>query len=169
MINESKYNIDLIMTKKDDGDSKNSTKCWICDNGYVDGDVKVKDHCHVTGKYRGSTHRDCNIKVKLIHKIPVVFHNLKNYNYRLVMQELGKFNFEINVITNRLEKYMSFVVNNKLAFIDSFRFLSSSLDILVKNLGKDDFKYLTQEFHSDVLDFVKQKGFYPYQYTSGFE
>ena len=54
------------------------------------------------------------------------------------MQELGKFNFKINVITDGLEKYMSFNINNKLMFIDSFQFLSSLLDGLVKNLGKND-------------------------------
>ena len=53
------------MTKKDDEDFKHSTKCWICDIAYVDYDVKVRDYCHVTGKYRGSAHRDCNIKVQL--------------------------------------------------------------------------------------------------------
>ena len=37
---------------------------WICDNDYADGDVKVRDHCHIIGKYRGSAHRDCNVKVK---------------------------------------------------------------------------------------------------------
>ena len=64
---------------------------------------------------------------------------------------------------------MSFNINNKLAFIDSFQFLSSLLDSLVKNLSKDNFKYLSQEFGSDVLDLVKQKGFYPYEYMSSFE
>ena len=62
------------------------------------------------------------------------------------MQELGKLNLKINVISNGLEKYMIFTVNNKLSFIDNFQFLTSSLDSLVKNSGKDDFKYLTQEF-----------------------
>ena len=85
------------------------------------------------------------------------------------MQELGKFDFKINVIPNRLEKYMIFSINNKLVFIDSFQFLSSSLDGLVKNLDKDDFKYLSQEFDNDVLDVVKQNGFYPYEYMSSFE
>ena len=55
-------------------------------------------------------------------KIPVVFRNLKNYDSHLIMQELGKFNFEINVIPNRLDKYMSFSINNKLSFIDRFQF-----------------------------------------------
>ena len=85
------------------------------------------------------------------------------------MQELSKFNLNTNVIPNGLEKYMSFSINNKLSFIDSFQFLSSSLDSLVKNLDKDDFKYLSQEFDNNVLDIVKQKGFYSYEYMSDFE
>ena len=85
------------------------------------------------------------------------------------MQELGKFSLKINVIPNGLEKYMSFSINDKLSFIDSFQFLSSSLDSLVKNIAKDDFKYLSQEFDNNVLDLVKQKGFYPYEYMRDFQ
>ena len=73
------------MTKKNYDDYKNSTKYWICDINYVDGDVNVRDHCHITGKYRGSAQRCCNIKVKLNHKIPIVFYNLKHYGSRLIM------------------------------------------------------------------------------------
>ena len=58
---------------------------------------------------------------------------------------------------------MSFIVNNKLSFVDSFQFLISSLDSLVKNFDKGDFKYLNQEFDNNVLDLVKQKGFHPYE------
>ena len=99
----------------------------------------MRNHCHITRKYRGSENRDCNINVKLDHKIPVVFHNLKSYDSHLIMQELDKFNLKVNVISNGLEKYMSLSIINKLRFIDSFQFLSSSLDILVKNFGKDNF------------------------------
>ena len=70
------------------------------------------------------------------------------------MQELGKFNVKINVIPNRLEKYMSFTNNNKLSFTDNFQFLSSSLDSLVKNLSKDDFKCLIQELDNNILDLI---------------
>ena len=86
MIEESKncsdvmkkhFNKELVMTKKDNEDFENLTRCWICDTDYIDNGVKVRDHCHITGKYRGYAHRDCNINVKLNHKIPVVFHNLK--------------------------------------------------------------------------------------------
>ena len=64
---------------------------------------------------------------------------------------------------------MSFSINNKLSFIDSFQFLSSSLDSLVKNIAKEDFKYLRQEFDNNLLDLVKEKGFYSYEYMSNFE
>ena len=64
---------------------------------------------------------------------------------------------------------MGFNVNNKLVFIDSFQLLSSSLESLVKSLGKNNFKYLSLKFDSDILDLVKQKGSYPYEYMRGFE
>ena len=79
------------MSKEDDEHLWKSTKCWICDNSYVDSDVK--DHCYITGKCRICTNRDCNTKVKLNHKILIVFHNLKNYDSHLNMQELQKFSF----------------------------------------------------------------------------
>ena len=82
------------------------------------------------------------------------------------MPELGKFDLRINVMPNKLENCMSYSINNKLGFIDSFQFLSSSLDSLVKNLNKDHFKYLSEEIDNNVLGLVKQKGFYPYEYMS---
>ena len=81
------------------------------------------------------------------------------------MQELGIFSLKISVIPNGLEQYMSFT---KLNFIDSFQFLRPSLGSVVKNLNKDDFKYLSQEFDNNTLDIVKQKGFYLY-FMSNFE
>ena len=85
------------------------------------------------------------------------------------MQELGKFNFKINITPNGIEKYMSFSINNKINFINSFQFFSSSLNSLVKNLGKADYNYLSQEFDNEVLYLTKRKGFYPYENMSGFE
>ena len=64
---------------------------------------------------------------------------------------------------------MSFIINNKLSFVDSFPFPSSSLNSLVKKLSKHDFKNLSQEFVNNVLDLIKQKGFYPYEYINDFE
>ena len=71
------------------------------------------------------------------------------------MQELNKFNLKLNVIPNGLEKYLRFSINNKLIFIDSFQFRSSSFDSLVRNLIKDGSKYLSQEFENNVLDLIK--------------
>ena len=104
------------MTKEDNEDFKNFTKCWICYNDYIDTDVKVTHHCHITAKFRGTAYRDCNTNLKLNHKISIVFYNLKNYD------SFGKFNCKISVILNGLEKYMSFTINNKSSFIDSFHF-----------------------------------------------
>ena len=166
MIEECKYCSDvmkkhfykeLVVTKKDNKFFENSTKCWIWDDDYIDNDAIVRDYFHITGKYSAFSLRDCNINVKFNHKIPFVFHNLKNYDSHLIMQELGKLNLAINVISYELEKYMIFSINSKLSFIDSFQFLSSSLGSLGKNLAKDDFKYLSQELSNNVLDLVKQK------------
>ena len=177
MIKENKYcsdvmkkhfNKELVMTKKDNEDFENSTKGSIYENNCI-VDIKARDYSHITGKYRGSAHRDCNINVKLSHKFSVVFHNLKNYDLHLVMQEPGKFNLKINSIPNGFEKYMSFSINSILSFIDSFQFLSSLLDNLIKTLNKDDFKRLSQKFDNNVLDLVKQKGFYSYEYMSDFQ
>ena len=143
------------MAKEGNEDFKSSNKCWICDNGYVDNDVKVRDHCHITEKYRGFAHGDCNISLKLNQKVPVVFNNLQIYDSHLIMQKLGKVNLKLDIIPNELEKYMSFTINNKLSFIDTFQFLSSTLDSLIENLCKKDFKYLNQEFDNSVLDLVR--------------
>ena len=94
MIEESKYCSEVIeknfdkelkMTKTDNEDFNNSAKGWICGSTSVNGDLKVRDHCHITGKFRSSAHRDCNVNVKLNHKISNVSHNLKIYDSYLIM------------------------------------------------------------------------------------
>ena len=85
------------------------------------------------------------------------------------MDELNKFVFKIIAIPNGLEKYMSISLDIKLVFTDRFRYLSSSLDSLVKNIGEISFSLLSQEFDSEVLDLVKQKEFHLYEYMSRFE
>ena len=69
---------------------------------------------------------------------------------------------------NGLHKYMRFSLDNNLVMIDGFQFLSSSLDSLVKNLCESDCMHLSQEFDSEVLDLVRQKGFYSYKYMCDF-
>ena len=85
------------------------------------------------------------------------------------MQEISKFDVEISVIPNGLEKYIAFTINKNLVFIDSIQFMNSSLDSLIKNLSDNDFKYLSQEFSNISLKLVKQKGVCPHEYNDSFE
>ena len=80
------------------------------------------------------------------------------------MQEIGKFDQEISVIPNNMEKYMAFFLGKHLRFIDSFQFMSSSLESLVKNISPCDMKYTLQEFQNEKLELMKRKGVYPYDY-----
>ena len=64
---------------------------------------------------------------------------------------------------------MAFTINRNLIFIDSMQFVNSSLDSLVKNLSDNDFKYLSEEFSSDLLKLVKEKGVYPYEYMNSYK
>lgn len=88
------------------------------DQTFVENDVKVKDHCHITGEYKDAAYRDHNFNASLNHEIPIAFHNLKNYDVHLIMQELGKLNFRIYVIPNGLEKFMALVFLIASNFLD---------------------------------------------------
>ena len=73
------FNKPLVMTEDDEMRFKLMDKCHICSEKYTDKDVCVRDHCHITGKFRGSAHQECNLKLRIKPenlKIPVVFHNL---------------------------------------------------------------------------------------------
>ena len=85
-----------------------SNSYWICEKLIDNDDKKVRDHCHVTGKFRGAAHWSCNINLQLTKKVPVIFHNLRGYDSHLIFNELDKFDVKINVIPSGLEKYMAF-------------------------------------------------------------
>ena len=82
----------------------------------------------------------------------------------MIFKEISKFNCKVSVIPNGLEKYTSFTLNDDIVFIDSMLFMKSSLDKLVRNLGNEDFKYLSEEFSGEKLELLKKKGIYPYEY-----
>ena len=161
------FNKNLVMTADEKEKFERSTICWICGALIENEDNKVRDHCHITGKYRGSSHWKCNITLKVSKKLVVIFHNLRGYDSHLTFKELSKFNCTVDVIPNGLEKYMSFTLNKNIIFIDSMLFMNSSLDKLVKNLN--DFKYLSTEFKGEQLELVKKKGVYPYEYMNSFK
>ena len=70
--------------------------CWICDGLFDVADEKVRDHCHVTGKYSGDVHWNCNVNLKMSKKILVMFHNLETYDSHLIIKEVSKFNVKVN-------------------------------------------------------------------------
>ena len=109
--------------------------CQICSKLIENSDDKVRDHCHISGKYRGAAHWGSDINLKATKIFPVIFHNLKGYESHLIFKELNRFNMKISVIPNGLEKYMAFTINKNLVFIDSMQFMNSSFDKLIKILN----------------------------------
>ena len=93
------FNKPLIMTSENELDFRNSTTCYICEKKYSDKDKPVRDHCHITGKYRGSAHNSCNLQLRFDPdkiKIPVIFHNLKGYDSHFIIKKLGKILIEVS-------------------------------------------------------------------------
>ena len=171
-----------------------ATKCWICKGEFNDTvdekgyrkNEKVKDYCHYTGRFRGAAHNSCNLKYKKPKFIPVVFHNLSGYDSHLFIKNLGYTAGNIDCIPNNEEKYISFTKNivtgsytnkegktkpikHKIRFIDSFKFMSTSLDSLVNNLPDDAFNNLEGCYKGEKLSLVKRKGVYPYEYMNSLE
>ena len=90
---KKRFNKPLVMTEDDEMCFKLMDKCHICGEKYTDKDVRVGDHCHITGKFRGSTHQECNLKLRIkpeCLKILVIFHNLRDYDSHFIMQQIGK-------------------------------------------------------------------------------
>ena len=103
---KDQFNKNLIMTEEEECLFQQNNTFWICKKLIDNEDEKVRDHCHITGKFRGSAHWDCNINFQLTKKISVIFHNLKGYDSHLIFSELHQFNLKVDVIPNGLEKYM---------------------------------------------------------------
>jgi len=171
---------------------KESERCHICLKPFGDFENrKVRDHCHYTGLYRGAAHNNCNMKYRIPDFVPIAFHNLSGYDAHLFIKELGKwFNKDdIGVIAENKEKYISFSVKIpvklagvtdkngeqvvkkiQLRFIDSCRFMASSLDKLAGNLDYDQCKNLRQFYkYEEHIKLMRRKGVYPYEYVDSWE
>ena len=186
MMDESTICKDELKQKLDEIPNKIIPYCYICKDKSDAISEKVRDHCHVTGKYRGAAHKNCNLNFQITNKIPVIFHNLRGYDSHFIIQEIGEIikkhkyteigkdgkekvkQMNINVIPNNMEKYLAIMLGNHLTFIDSFQFMSSSLDKLVSNLPKDLFTFTSERFKGDKLDLMTRKGVYPYDYMDNF-
>ena len=186
--------VEIIFGSDELGQFNDATKCWICKGEFDDTadekgyrkNEKVKDHCHYTGSFRGAAHNSCNLKYKKPKFIPVVFHNLSGYDSHLFIKNLGYTAGNIDCIPNNGEKYISFTKNivtgsytnkegktkpikHKIRFIDSFKFMSTSLDSLVNNLPEEAFNNLEGCYKEEKLSLVKRKGVYPYEYMDSLE
>ena len=161
---------DIIMTQEDVENFENNKICRFCEKEILSD--KVRDHCHLTGKYRGPAHNTCNINVKQKDSnfIPFAFHNFSNYDCHMFFKrlvDLKKDKVKFKIIPKTNEKYIA-VKYGCIRFIDSYRFLPESLDKLVKNLDQNDFKILKKEF-PDKWQYLNEKLAYPYEYFNNID
>lgn len=173
----------MKMTDKNNTCFKEATSCYLCKKPFMEGDelqklkkserdeqVKVHNHCHLTGKILGAAHVSCNLNYAVPHHIPVIFHNLAGYDMHHLLQSLATFKtHKLSVIARTSERYTSLTLNS-LRFIDSMQFLNASLDTLVSNLvkeGTDKFKITRQYIIKDnEFNLLLRKGVYPYDYMT---
>lgn len=166
----------IVMTDEDTRVFNEATHCYVSDEE-LRGD-SVRDHCHVTAKYRGAAHNACNLNLKHRERIPVFVHNLRGYDAHLIVSSIAKMKSKkINCIPQNHEKYISFSLE-KLEFINTFQFLSTSLGKLIENVAVEwleKFYHLpsyAEMFHPGKtckkLSLLSRKGVYPYRYIHSF-
>ena len=170
----------LRLTRAEQKSFEEATICHICSKK-LEKD-KVRDHCHFTGKYRGAAHNKCNLECRKPKVLPVIFHNLQGYDAHLFIKQLAKLEGKLDCIPSTEEKYISFSkhikvgefkdvggnvfpVTFEIRFIDSFKFLQTSLANLVSNLSPNDFINTKHVFKSNT-SLLTRKGVYPYDYVS---
>ena len=87
--------------------------CHICKEKFCDdkNKKKVKDHCHLSGKFRGAAHSGCNLRYKVPKEILIVSHNSSTYDYHFVIKKLAEeFKGEFECLGEIAEKYITFSV-----------------------------------------------------------
>ena len=176
--------ISLRLTRQEQISFDKAETCHICKKELLSD--KVRDHCHFTGQYRGAAHNSCNLQCKKPMILPVIFHNLQGYDAHLFIKQLAYLPGELNCIPSTEEKYISFSKKIKvdeyksrrtgemvslyfeIRFIDSLKFLQTSLANLVGNLQPEDF-HNTKEIFKENVNLLTRKGVYPYDYVSSME
>ncbi|XP_051157441.1 uncharacterized protein LOC127279246 [Leptopilina boulardi] len=165
-----------VLSRQELTDFRFASICHICKKKFKPGDVKVRDHCHLTGKYRGPAHQDCNINYHESQVIPVVFHNLSGYDAHFIIESIAtEFDGKVELLPINKEKYIGFTKNIKgsfikFRFIDSFKFMASSLDKLASYL--DEYKIVHSVFSNysaDKIQLLTRKGVFPYEYIDSRE
>lgn len=196
----------LVLSPDEQEQFRAADRCIYCNEKFTKNNRKGRDHCHFTGQYRGAAHDSCNLKARAITTIPIVFHNLEGYDSHLLVSAAGTFSQNLNVIARNTERFMSLAFEEKfkigrkkfvikMKFLDSFNFVSSSLDTLAKNHKKDrsfdiaasainqsDLFHVHQRLDlgslgpespqtnkQAIVDLLTQKGHYPYEYVQSID
>lgn len=178
----------IKMTAEDENVFKDpNANCAICGIPFEADEMRVRDHCHFSGKFRGAAHSKCNREYQESRIIPVIFHNLSGYDAHLLIKKIAlKITGETSIIPVNAEQYISFTqivwksnigmdVREKirLRFIDSFRFMSESLSKLVSLIPMDKKRILYStcrgEYSSEQLSMLERKGVFPYDYVDSYE
>ena len=163
------FNKKLKMTIENEDGYQNSKDFWICNQKINKDKDKVRDHCHITGKYRGAAHKKCNSELRIPRKLPIIFHNLEGYDGYLIFRKLNNFkDICIQIIPKTNERYMSIIINNSIVFLDSPQFYKASLDSLAGNLEDNDFKHLLSEVLPNKLEILKRKDAYTYEWVDSY-
>ncbi|KAL4123057.1 hypothetical protein QTP88_015289 [Uroleucon formosanum] len=166
-----KTNTPIIMSDEQEKTHQECTSCNLC-LCYIVGVDKVRDHDHLSGKFRQTLCAKCNLALQQPKFVPVFFHNLSNYDSHYIISQLGFDTNSITVIPNSEEKYISFSKyissNFTVRFIDTFRFMATSLEKLATNMITplfENFRETAKHFVMEKLPLVTRKGVYPYEYT----
>jgi len=170
-----KTNVAINMSDDDIRRHNSSKNCNFCKRSF-DTTEKVRDHCHLTGKFRQSLCSRCNLDLKQPKFVPCFFHNLSKYDSHFIISRLGFDSHKIKVIPNNEEQFISFSKyisrTFTIRFVDTCKFMASKLSSLAKNLLTQDFsKFRETMKHFDARDIplVTRKGVYPYEYTDGWD
>ena len=148
---------------------KAAKSCHICELP-LGNEKAVRDHDHLTGKFRGAAHNKCNLYYKVPQQFPVVFHNLKGFDGHIIINSLDKTICERNpkIIAQSSEKYIGILFNN-FKIIDSLSFLPSSLDNLASNLTVQQKDVFLKQIYPDDTTLLHKKGSLPYEYLTSLD
>lgn len=169
------------LTRYEWRDFRNATHCHVCEGSFGPGELRVRDHCHITGRYRGPAHSRCNLNYKNAFVIPVFFLNLSGYDAHFIIREIAnRIEGRAELLPLNKETYISFtkIVTDttcgrwdncaKLRFDDSYKFLGASLGKLASYMDRNELRITRSAFpgsSDEDFDLLTRKSMFPYEYV----